>query len=484
MISLYPDQSELVNELRVAMGSYKSVLLQSATGSGKTQIAKYLIWCAKNKDNTIIFTVPRRDLMEQSSESFSLHGISHSFIAAGKPFNPFAKVYIGMVDTMARRMDKLPAAKLIIIDETHFGADSLDKIIKYYREMGAWIVGLSATPMKLSGQGMDRWYQNMVCGKSVRWLIDNKRLSDYRYFYGRTKPDLSKIGMTAGDYNKGELGHFMEEQKVIIGDCVNDYIKNAMGRLHIVRCSSIKHSQMTAQSFRDAGILFMHVDGNTPSDERKRIFKSYARRELLGLTFCDLLNLGFDLSQASGMDVCVESASDLKPTKSLTSQMQFWGRALRYKPYPAIFHDHVNNFTEHGLPCSDREWSLEGRKQGKKNTEKVPPTKTCDGCFFVHSPAPSCPSCGKIYSVQSRDIDQVDGELRELTPADIKKQSAVATKKIANELLYGEGKEHLSKNDENSLNFLINKFTKDGVKNPAAKAAHVLAASMAKKKKG
>jgi len=364
---LFDDQAEVVAAVRQQMKMHKNILLQSATGSGKTRMATHMIEAAKDKGNTIVFTVPRKDLLEQTSETFKSLGIHHSFIAAGKQYNPFSKVYIGMVDTMARRLDRLPPARLVIADETHFGDGSLTKVIEHYKAQKAWILGLSATPWKLSGKGLGCYYDVMVQGKSAKWLIANKRLSDFRYFYGRTKLDLSRLTINAGDYAKGELASYMEEQKVIIGDCVGDYRERAMGRLHIVRCASIKHSQMTAEAFQMQGIPAMHVDGETPMDERKRIFVAYAKREILVLCFADLLNFGFDLEQASGMKVCIESGSDQKPSRSLAGQMQFWGRMLRYKDYPVIINDHVNNHHEHGYPDDDREWTLADRVRKKRS---------------------------------------------------------------------------------------------------------------------
>lgn len=462
MIELYPDQQDTIEKLREAMRSYKSVLLQSPTGSGKTAMAIWLINAAKNKNKRIVFTVPRRELLKQTSLSFDDYGLGHGYIAAGRPYNPYSKTYVGMIDTMARRLDRLPGADMVIFDETHFGANALGSVIEHYKASGAWIIGLSATPWKLSGQGLGCWYDHMVEGPSIRWLIDNKRLSDYRFFRGKTKPDFSGIKITAGDYAKGEIAGYMEEQGVIIGDCVNDYRMRAMGRLHIVRCASIKHSQMTAASFRDAGIPAMHVDGTTPDDEMRPIIKGYARREILVLTFCDLLNFGFDLSQASGMDVCIESGSDLKPSKSLAGQMQYWGRMLRYKPHPAIIMDHVNNWQEHGLPCAARQWSLDDRKQNKKNTERVPPTRQCDKCFYIHAPAPSCPECGHVYTIKSRQIDEVEGSLEEIDP-----RAAVIQRKQE------QGRAQ-------SLEALIEVGKKRGMRYPAKWAAKVMAARMAK----
>ncbi len=461
MLKLFPDQEEVLTELRKAMKTSKSVLLQSPTGSGKTAIGTTMVMNTLKNDKKFLFSVPRRDLLQQTSETFRKYGIPHSFIAAGRDYNPFAKVYIGMVDTMARRIKNLPKVHVAVFDETHFGADALGSVIAHYQAMEAWTIGLSATPWKLNGQGLGIWYKAMVQGKSIRWLIDNKRLSDYKYYRGKVRADFAGLSQKS----EKEVAEYMEAQRVIIGDCVEDYRRLCMGRLHIVRCTSIKHSEITADAFRTAGVPCAHVDGNTPDDVKHQIFMAFARRELLVLTFADLLNFGFDLSQATGLDVCIESGSDMKPSRSLAGQMQFWGRMLRYKPYHAIINDHVNNYLVHGVPCSERVWTLDSLKK-RQGGEKVPPTRQCPKCFYVHPPAPQCPECRWIYEINGREIKSVDGHLEEL--------DILAAKNKPKEV---DGLDEILPplNDEETLEYFIKYANKMGYQNPTAWAAKELA---------
>lgn len=470
-LNLYDDQIETLGRLRASMVKNKSVLLQAATGFGKTRVAEYMIKSAMNKGNGIIFTVPRRVLMEQTSDTFDEGGIPHSYIAAGKPFNPYSKVHIGMIDTMARRIEKLPKAKLVIVDETHFGEGNLTSVIDHYKAQGSWVIGLSATPWKLSGKGLGCYYDDMVCGQSLRWLIDNKRLSDYKYYGGRTQIDFDRARISGGEYNQSDVdGIIAAHETAIVGDAIKDYRDKAMGRLHISRCVSVKRSQILSQSYRDAGIPAMHVDGDTDKGELRKILTAYARRELLVLTFCDLLNFGFDLAQATGIKVCVESGDDQKPSKSLAGQMQFWGRMLRMKDYPALIFDRVNNWKEHGFPCDDRDWTLEDREQTKKsNGERAPASKQCMECFAVHPPAPICPECGCVYEIKSREIDEVEGQLVELSKAQREelRKKEILTRKIE------QGKAQ-------TLDDLIKLGMTKGYKNPVAWASRVMAGRMAK----
>lgn len=417
-VTLYDDQSDLVGRVGAAMGRHKNVLMQLATGGGKTRIAAHMIDRTRRKGNRAGFIVPRRELLRQTAETMTALDIPHGFVAAGYPSNGFAKVHLMTSGTLARRLDTAPKLDVVFFDECHFGGAELDRIIRHYQSQGAWCIGLSATPMKTSGQGMGDWYDVMVEGPSVRWLMDNGRLSDYRLF-APDKPDLSALRVSGGDYVQKDVDGYMmsdERGKVLVGNAARHYKTHAHGKLNISFCTSIKHAQMTAAMFNEAGIPSAAVSGDMDDAELRRIIRAFARREILNITNAQLLAFGFDLSQASGLDVTIESMSDLAPTKSLPWQLQKNGRVLRMKDEPAFIFDHVSNVEEHGLPDSDREWTLEARDKKKRGeVEKTEPVRMCTECYFVHRPSPCCPNCGFEYPVMGRTIEEVDGELVEVT---------------------------------------------------------------------
>ena len=438
MITLYPDQQDLIDRTRQAMRRHKSVLMRAGTGSGKTVMASWLVASAQARGKRTWFTVPRKELTVQTSETYKEFNIPHSHIAAEYPFNPYSKSHVCSVGTLIRRLDSVKPPDLAIIDEAHFGGESLDVIIKWLKKHGSWVIGLSATPWRLSGEGLGRWYDDMVEGPSTRWLIDNKRLSDYRLF-APNRPDLSGIKTVAGDYAKGQLSEFMEHDQILIGDAVKYYMEHGMGKLGVTYCASRKHSRMTAERYREAGVMAMHIDGETPAAERRQIIRDYAKREILQLCNAQLLTFGFDLAaQVGRKDICVEAMTDLGPTKSLSQQSQKWGRVLRYKPYPAMIFDHASNIHYHGLPCADRDWTLDDRNSSMESEfadEKTIPVRTCDKCFFSHKAAPKCPECGHVYPVKYREIDEVDGELGEINIAEMKARQEKDMKKKLHQLI-------------------------------------------------
>lgn len=419
-ITLYDDQTDLVTRVRKATARHKAVLMQSATGSGKTRMALDMIAGAHAKGSSCIFAVPRKELLAQTIQTIEEYGIPFGVISPDHAPNPFAKIQIAMTPTLARRLDKVKPPKLLFIDECHYGGAELERTIDWSRASGGWRIGLSATPYKTNGRGMGDWYDHMEEGLPVADLMERGRLSKYRYF-APSAPDLSGVASRGGEYVQSQLQGFMEEQTAIIGDAVKTYRETAWGKLCVVFATSRKHAEIIRAAYVEAGIAAQVIDGTMNKDQRKAVIQGFARRQFTVLINVQLLTFGFDLAAAADMDVTIEAMSDLCPRKSMPMQMQVWGRVLRMKPFPAIINDHANNWRENGFPDDARQWSLEGTAKRAASGEKTVPAKQCPigdgGCGFVHRPGPPCcPSCGFRYPVMSRMVDEVDGHLIEVSP--------------------------------------------------------------------
>ena len=86
--------------------------------------------------------------------------------------------------------------------------------------------------------------------------------------------------------------------------------------------------------------------------------------------------------------------------------------------------DHAGNALRHGLPCEEREWSLDGIEKDAKEAGERSTEKQCEECFFVHLPAPACPNCGHVYKVKARKVEELQGELEEMDAATLKRKRA------------------------------------------------------------
>lgn len=376
-------------------------------------MAASMIHDARNLDKTIHFLVHRKDLITQTMKALDDVGIDYSVIASGYIFNPFARVQICSIDTLKNRLDKIPKADLVFVDECHLGGSAgWSTVINHYKKMGSWLIGLSATPERTDGKGLGMHFQTMVSGPSMSWLIENKFLSDY-LLYAPSSPDLSGLRGKA-DYTNAQLEQAMNHN-VLVGDAIKHYKKLAYRKRAICYCISRERSKETAQKFIDAGISAAHIDGETPMDERRRIIWAFATGTIDILCNVDLITTGFDLAAQVDMDVTVECIILLRPTKSLTLYLQMVGRGLRPKNHPCVIIDHAGLSKEwpegHGLPDDQHDWTLDDKERRGGNGEKTIPTRQCTECFFVHRPSPKCPACGFSYPIQYREIEEIEGDL-------------------------------------------------------------------------
>ena len=408
MITLRPHQDQWITDLRTALRTNQAVMAQAPTGFGKTVCSAFMAQNTVAKGNGLIFIVHRQELIDQTSNTFTLAGVKHGFVAAKRPFNPHCKIKVASVGTLVNRLDKVKVPELVVVDEAHHAtAVSWNKVVQWAKDGGARIVG------RLDAKGF-REFDAMIEGPSTSWLIENKFLSDYRAFAPST-PDMTGVGKSMGDFERRGMEKVMDTPK-LVGDAVRHYLKYARGMKTLVFCVSIKHSINMAEQFRAAGVSALHLDGTTPTDERRRAVKAFADGHIEVLCNVDLFGEGFDLSSLAGKDVPIEAVIMCRPTMSLSMYLQQCGRGLRYKKAPAIILDHAGNMEKHGLPDGDREWSLEPRKKKKKGEAGGSvPIKQCPQCFFCHAPAPVCPNCDHVYEAAGREIDEEEGDLAEIS---------------------------------------------------------------------
>jgi DNA repair protein RadD len=423
-LTLREDQLDLVSRTSAALRKYRSVLMQSPTGSGKTVMASHMIGMINRASKSAWFICHRTELVEGSSKTFMRYGFQHSYIAAGLPFDARMLLQVCSIDTLKGRLDRLQAPAFAFIDECHHSAAAgWDKVIQWLIASGTRVIGLSATPCRADGSGLDKQYEEMILGAKVSWLIEQGFLSQYRYF-APSAPDVSGVHKRGGEFITSELDIAVaKSQPQLTGDIIHHWRKLANGMLTIGFARSIAHSEHMAQEFNSAGIPSAHLDGNTDKNERKRVIHSLANGDIRVVWNRSLFGEGFDLSAIAGRDVTIDCIIDAAPTSALSWKKQKDGRALRPKDGKvAIIIDHAGNDQRHGYPDDDIEWELTGSKKKKSNSETAPPPPiTCGGCFMqIRRPIPeNCPHCGKeIPKPKSKPVTVADGELVEKTASD------------------------------------------------------------------
>jgi superfamily II DNA or RNA helicase len=412
-MELRPYQNQLANDIRAAFGSGANrPLAVSPTGSGKTVLFSYITSQVLKRGSRVIIVAHRREILDQISATLKRVGVPHGFIQAGKSTSN-QPAMVASIQTLARRLDTIPAPDLVIIDEAHHSVSK-----SYVQMFAAWpnakFIGVTATPERLDGKGLGAMFDRMVMGPSVQWLIDNGFLAQPVYYAPREVVDLSQVHTVAGDFDRSEAEEIVDTPR-ITGDAVTHYVRFCNRQRAVAFCISVAHAQHVADTFNSCGIPSASIDGTLDPEVRKQRVEDLTAGKILVLTSCELISEGFDLP-------AVNAAILLRPTQSLSMHLQQVGRALR--PYPgktnAIILDHVGNCLRHGLAEQERDWDLSGREKRLKKSSLVE-TKQCSKCFAIFA-GTVCPQCGSQREIAVREIEEVDGELQRLSIEDISKK--------------------------------------------------------------
>ena len=412
---LRPYQEDIIAKARDLMASgVRKILIQAPTGSGKTALTAHMIRTAASRQMTSWFVVHRLELIKQSSATFESAGVAHGIISGGFHPNAYIKTQVCNVASLRSRYVDMKPPQLIVWDECHHQtAGTWDKIFKAFPN--TFHVGLTATPCRLDGTGLNKHYDQMINGPSVRWLIDNDFLCDYK-LYAPSTVNLTGIHSRMGDFVKSEISELMDKP-TITGNAITEYERKTPNSRAVVFAVTIKHSQHIAAEFMARGVPAAHIDGTTPQVQRDYLLDEFRAGRILVLSNVDLFGEGFDLPS-------LETVIMLRPTRSLGLYLQQVGRSLR--PSPGKTHatilDHVGNCERHGLPDEDREWTLEGKTKRAKPREDAIAVKICPGCFAAQpSGGTSCIFCGYAFEIKEREIIQEDGDLVEVDKDAIKK---------------------------------------------------------------
>ncbi len=422
---LLPDEEIILRDYQVAAvedlrksfraGSRK-LLLQAGTGSGKTIIASEIIKSAVSKGKMVLFLAHRRELIDQCSDKLMRFGVSHGLIMAGRERSMREDVQVASVQTIWSRSVKqnkipLPPADLLVIDEAHRSlSPTYLHLIERYTELGATILGMTATPVRGDGRGLGHVYEDMIKCPPIKDLTEAGHLVPIRY-YAPSAPDLTGVKVRMGDYVEKELAGRMEP---LIGSIVENWARLAEGRPTVVFATGVRHSIWLKDEFEKAGVSAAHMDAKTPDDERQQILAGLWEGRIDVLCNCMVLTEGWDCPPVS---CCVLA----RPTKNIGLYFQMAGRTLR--PWDGkddcLLIDHAGAIYEHGFIHEEIPWDLDAngkikeRIQKKKKKKKSKPI-TCPECKHVFEALEECPECGWKPKTKGKEYQWIAGELVEV----------------------------------------------------------------------
>ena len=382
-----------------------------------------------NNNKRVMFLIHRREVLDQAVKTFNEQGVNPSLLTAG------------MVQTLTRRVDKLPTPNVILVDEAHHAlAKSYQRILSKFPK--AVVLLFTATPRRTGRTQLDQIADDIIVGQSIHELTDKGFLAPFRYFQPPNDFDSKLLKRSStGDFTNESMQQAMSTK--IFGHIVKQYKRIADGMQAVVYTYSIDSAVEIARKFNSEGISAIEVDGTASKEKRDLAVRKFREQEIKILVNVNLFTEGVDLPNVD----CVIMA---RPTASLALYLQFSMRCLNPREgKTAIIIDHANNFKTFGYPDDDRDWK-QAIKSGKQKSKSLLKDSglsivTCDYCFAVVKASEvkdgKCPICGKPVKVHEAkpvcDVDLVEATeerrklIREIVKSNLLKNVA---NKTVNEL--------------------------------------------------
>lgn len=330
---------------RIAAAEERGVRKQlgvAATGLGKT-----VIFCAlaeRRRDRTLVL-VHRDELVRQAVAKMRevWPGAEVGIVKAGDD-DVEADVVVASVQTLSRdrRLDRLMDAignpmrlnpvepfDLVVVDEAHHtAADTYRKVLDRLHageEGGPLLLGVTATPDRGDGKGLDDLFDEITWTYDILWGINAGFLCDIRAKrIVLDKLDLSDVKVRRGDYEAGAAGEALHDAEAALF-IVKAWREHASDRQTLVFTPTVEFAHEVADEYRHHGVVARALSGATPQDERRAMLADYAEGRIQVIANCAVLTEGYDNPRTD----CIVVA---RPTKSRALFTQMIGRGTRKHP--------------------------------------------------------------------------------------------------------------------------------------------------------
>ena len=391
MYKLRDYQAEIINKIQNSMlTGHRRIIVQSPPRTGKTVVMSEIARRATVKNRRVLFLIHRQEVLEQANATFKEQGVDFDLLTSG------------MVQTLTRRVDKLDAPHIILVDEAHHAlSKSYRRILDKFKD--AYVLLFTATPVRLGREQLDQVADDIVLGKSIKELTAAGFLAPFRYYQPPAGFNQSELKLSStGDYTNKSITSAL--QSCLYGDLVSHYKRLAAGKQAVCYCHSIDAAKHAAAEFNKNGIAAAEVDGTTPRSERDELVKKFRDGAIKVMVNVNLFTEGVDLPD-------VDAVILARPTSSLSLYLQFAMRCLNpRRGKVAVIIDHANNVEKFGYPDSERNW-LQLVKTGAKTRKNAETDNfnivTCETCFAVLESrtikAGTCPYCDALIKQKRPD---------------------------------------------------------------------------------
>jgi hypothetical protein len=369
LFTLRPDQVPLCDAAEESMLAGEVPCIVAPTGAGKTVLMAETARRALARGERVVAVCHREEIAEQIVGSLTHHLGRRTFIdviRSGSRSRMTAPVTVGMVPTMARRLERLGPLRgaTLLMDECHHaGSNSWSDVIEAITPLRR--CGFTATPIRPDGQGLgdQGGFTRLHVGPHPAELMAMGHLCRYQMFAAEVEVAGRKLSRrSGGDYKTRDL-EAAKSAACINGEIVRDWLRYNPQRLRTIAVGvSVDDCHAMAQRYQASGIAAEVVDGKTPKGIRKAIFQRFREGVTTILCACAVVDEGLDVPEATVLQVT-------RATHSIRLWRQLCGRVLRTAPGKdlAIIIDHTDNWKRLPLPDYPIKWELFMKRVELKN---------------------------------------------------------------------------------------------------------------------
>jgi DNA repair protein RadD len=312
----------------------KPVLIIMPTGSGKSLIIASI---AQEIDAPLIIFQPTKEILEQNYNKMMDYGIMGVTIySASMNQKEIGNITLATIGSVYKKPEDFKSFKYVIVDEAHLVNAKGGMYKEFLSVIGSKIIGLTATPYRLSHDGFGgsilkfltrtnpRVFSKVIHVTQTKYLSEQGYFSKTEYYpikgFNRSEIQLNSTG---ADYQEdSERAYYTKHDfnKAVL-DVVQRLLKVGKTRILVFT----KFVQEAQTLYEELGDIAAMVNGEMKAKERDSIIKGFRRGEIKVVANVGVLTVGFDYPE---LEVVVIA----RPTRSLTLYYQMMGRAVR--PHP------------------------------------------------------------------------------------------------------------------------------------------------------
>lgn len=328
-----PYQSRALNAIdaAIARGAKRPVIAQ-ATGLGKTYLAAQLIK-RRVAAGRALFLAPIDEVVFQNARAVAAEspGVQVGIVKAALN-QKHAPVVIASLHTVRKkkRLEQFPQGgfQTVIVDECHLNLDAYKEVIEHVAAPDAIVVGLSATPYRLDGRGLDEVFEelledaemSLIDGIRDGWLCEPVSLQ-----FSLKGADFSGVHYRKGDLDQNEVADFIQRAENWREKIVEEWRKHAGELKTAMFVPKVEMAYALAEYLRSIGIRAAAVDGKTDKAVRRNILSQYESGALQVIVNVACLNTGWDSPTTECLLIATLTASKAR-------YLQTIGRGTRLLP--------------------------------------------------------------------------------------------------------------------------------------------------------